>query len=84
MQYYNTSHSSNTNSSDLLRADQLKKADICKSPAVLTEFSAFLNLGAAGVPDLRQHITTTRGNFTSDELSNTLFNGVKVKAEVLN
>ncbi|CZR59541.1 uncharacterized protein PAC_09435 [Phialocephala subalpina] len=72
------------NNGELSRAEQLKRADIWKLGAVSTELSTFLVLGAKGVSDFRQQITTTRENLTSDELSDTRFDdGVKVKAEVL-
>jgi serine/threonine protein kinase len=65
------------------------RGDIWKLGAIFTELSTFLVFGAKGVYDFRQRITTTRENFTSDGLSDSLFDdgmfgdGVKVKFEVL-
>lgn len=65
--------------------EQLWMADIWKLAAVYTETLSPLVRGNNGVQEFRAFITTTRGNFTSDDLSNIEYDdGVKVKAEVLN
>ena len=79
-----SSHAKPTEVAHELNAEQLMSGDVWKLGSVFVEMLTFLVEGLHSTIRFRKFITTTVGELTSDDLSDTQFDdGEKVKVEVL-